>query len=150
VRPLTLKGFLKRYLQELSEAKTIGIFTLAKLAYKDNPRLRYPLYLYARESGKLKIFNSARKLYPFEVANDGKTLQTFEYYQNKAENDNHTKLLMYNRIIALQKQKNVSNYRIYTDLALNPGNANAFLKYGDISKCGLSLARHILDYLERV
>lgn len=32
------------------------------------------------------------------------------------------------RILELQKEKSISNYRIYTDLGLNPGNVNSFLK----------------------
>ena len=32
-------------------------------------------------------------------------------------------------------------YRICKALNLNPGNVNAFLKYGDVSKAGLNTAR---------
>ena len=50
----------------------------------------------------------------------------------------------------LQKEKNISNYRIYKDLELNPGNINAYLKHGDPSKLSLATARKTLDYLEAV
>ena len=47
----------------------------------------------------------------------------------------------------LQQEKNVSTYRVYTDLGLNHGNVNAYLKYGDISNVSLEVAEKVLEYL---
>lgn len=49
---------------------------------------------------------------------------------------------------ASAKKSGVSNYRIYTDLKLNPGNLNAWLKHGDSSKVSLYTARKTLQYME--
>lgn len=37
-----------------------------------------------------------------------------------------------------------SAYRLYTDLKLNPGNVNAWLKHNDSSKMSLDCARQIV------
>jgi hypothetical protein len=70
--------------------------------------------------------------------------------KNKVKNEAHTKQLMRNRILKLKSEKKVSNYKIYTDLKLNPGNMNAFLKKGDTSKISLQTARMTIDYLEQL
>ena len=57
------------------------------------------------------------------------------------------KLMMHSRISEVKRIKNVTNYRIYTALNLNPGNANAFLKNGDISKVSLDTTRRILNFI---
>ena len=48
-------------------------------------------------------------------------------------------------VIDLQKKK-LTNYRLYTDLKLNPGNVNAWLKHNDSSKMSLDCARQIYKY----
>ena len=48
-------------------------------------------------------------------------------------------------VIDLQKKK-LTNYRIYADLKLNPGNVNAWLKHNDSSKMSLDCARQIYKY----
>jgi hypothetical protein len=55
---------------------------------------------------------------------------------------------MRNKVVQLQKPKVVSNYRLYSDLRLNPGNFNAWLKYGDPNKVSLDTARRTVKYLE--
>jgi len=62
----------------------------------------------------------------------------------------HTKLLMYERIKELQVEKSVSTYRLYTDLGLNHGNVNAYIKHGDVSKVSLGVAEKVLEYLDKV
>ena len=54
---------------------------------------------------------------------------------------------MRSRILRLQKERNVTNYRLYTDLKMNPGNLNAWLKHGDGNKISLDRARDVLRYL---
>ena len=55
---------------------------------------------------------------------------------------------MRSKILRLQKAKQITNYRIYTDLKLNPGNTNAWLKHGSHEKISLNNARSILRYME--
>lgn len=47
----------------------------------------------------------------------------------------------------LQKKKNCSNYRLYKDLKLNPGNVNSWLKHGDGSKVSYQTAQQIITYV---
>jgi hypothetical protein len=49
-----------------------------------------------------------------------------------------------------KKLKNITNYRIYTDLKLNHGNINSWLKNGDCDKVSLETARRVLKYTEEL
>ena len=51
------------------------------------------------------------------------------------------------KISEVKKAKSVSNYRIYKEMNLNPGNVNAFLKNEDTSKVSLDTARKILAFV---
>ena len=66
---------------------------------------------------------------------------------NKKTNTDKIKAIMYSKIVEVKNLKNITNYRIYTTLKLNPGNANAFLKNGDISKVSLNTTRQILQFV---
>ena len=55
---------------------------------------------------------------------------------------------MRQKVKRLQEKYGVTNYRIYTDLRLNPGNLNAWLKHGDSDKVSLDTARKTLRYVE--
>jgi len=68
--------------------------------------------------------------------------------KNRTVTDNQAKALMWNKIARLQNEKQVTNYRLYTDLELNHGNLNAYLKHGDSSKLSLDTTRKVLQYLE--
>ena len=61
--------------------------------------------------------------------------------------DRDTKLLMHKRIRELQETKGVSNYRLYTDLMLNPSNTNAFLKNGALGRLSIEVAEKMLTYM---
>lgn len=52
MRRLTFKGFLPKYIRQLSHQSTINIKKLVQETYTNNPRLREPLFLYALYSGK--------------------------------------------------------------------------------------------------
>ena len=60
--------------------------------------------------------------------------------------DNDTKELIHRRVVEIQQKKQLTNYRIYADLKLNPGNVNAWLKHNDSSKMSLDCARQIYKY----
>ena len=173
MRELTFTGFLKQYVCALSFANTSSLSKLAAEAASDNPRLREPLFLYALFSGKEKVLLAATKLPELQIEysnilkcynrqemerslQSGDPLLPEEYakvyrsylcLKNKSKSDMHTKSLMRNRIIQLQRQKKITNYRLYTDLHLNQGNVNAYLKHGDCSKVSLETARRVVSYI---
>jgi hypothetical protein len=67
----------------------------------------------------------------------------------RLETDRNASLLMRNRAVELMHKKGLSNYRVYTDLRLNPGNINAFLKNADPTKVSRATARRILSYVQQ-
>lgn len=174
MRELTFAGFLKSYVRSLSKAETNSLYKLAKEAADDNPRLHEPLLLYAVFTDKTDVLLRAAKvpaLYTeyknladrydkagFEAALQDessplpaeykKVWRSYLSKKNRLHNDNHTKELMHKKVVKLQKAKGVSNYRLYTDLRLNPGNFNAWLKHGDPNKVSLHTARRTVEYLE--
>lgn len=167
MRQLSFVGFLEKYLSELSISKTSSILKLLK-ELEINPRLKEPMILYCifanmpsnvskhypsfyeeydyinnmiagSDYNKIKMIDISQKY--------AKVLNAYEYRLNKMSNDNDTKLLMRNRILSIQRERNISNYRIYTDLGMNAGNVNAFLKNGDAKKISLESARKIWFYV---
>ncbi len=176
MRELTFAGFLKSYVRKLSEAETNNISKLIEEAAESNPRLREPLFLYALATDKMAVLLRAAKdptLYleyksladkyekteliellqdPFSPLREEykKVWGSYLSKKNKVKTDNHSKELMRSRILKLQKVKCVSNYRIYTDLGLNPGNVNAWLKHGAPDKVSLPVARKAVKYLENI
>jgi hypothetical protein len=175
MRPLTFEGFLRRYVRELSTEKTNNIYKLTREAESSNPRLREPLLLYAFFNGKEdelknamahspeleKIFSPVFAHYasPEALKRDllddqamlpneyKKAYRSFQALQNGLQNDSHTKSLMRAKIETLKQQKSITNYRIYTDLHLNPGNFNDFMRNGKLEKISLVKLRKVLNYL---
>ena len=175
MRELTFRGFLAQYVKSLSKYNTMNLSRLTEEAASENPRLREPLALYVIFSEKqctyLKYAESFAvlhasveivKRYTAKEVNEFLTMHTFELaeeyhkawrsYQsrkNRFSADVHTKSLMRSKVLRLQNAKQISNYRIYTDLKLNPGNINAWLKYGAAEKISLSNARRVLEYVQK-
>lgn len=174
MRALTFSGFLAQYVKQLAAEETNSLYKLAAEACSNNPRLREPLLLYAVYTQKEKVLLQATKepnlrmeyqrmvtLYSadmmtelFEQASPElpaeyhKVWRSYQSRRNRGQVDEHTKELMRLKVKRLQAQKGVTNYRIYTDLKLNPGNLNAWLKHGDAEKVSLETARRILRYVE--
>jgi hypothetical protein len=173
MRRLTFNGFLERYVRALSMNATNSLYKLVR-EVPTNHRLREPLLLYALSSGKTNVLLRAsagtelHAQYSKIVANYSwndminaleakdesldrnyhKAYRSYISRRDALETDNDTKTLMHSKIKRLQNSKRVSNYRIYKDLGLNHGNANAFLKCGDVSKVSLDTARSMVTYLE--
>ena len=176
MRALTFSGFLKQYMRALSFAHTGGLYKLAAEAASCNPRLREPLFLYALFIGKEKVLLTAarsqelRKEYsdmlerydrqgmeqslqngdPLLPEGYVKVYRSYLSVKNRSKNDAHTRALMRTRIIQLQQEKNISTYRLYTDLHINHGNMNAYIKHGDCSKISIERARSIIVHLEHL
>ena len=174
MRQLTFKGFLKKYVHSLSYSQTNSIYHLVEEALAENPRLREPLFLYALFSEKSHtLLNAARHTDLFSeyeeilsrfgietinqaLANDSTSLperyrRVYKSYlalRDRTHADNHTKILMHNRIVRLQNEKGISTYRIYKNLGLNHGNTSAFIKHGSCEKLSLENTRRILAFVE--
>jgi len=173
LRELTFNGYLKKYVRFLSIEKTNSIYKLAK-EVPHNLRLREPLFLYAYSVGKVDILLKATsnystcfryselvKQYTYEdllIALEEMDeqlgwdyLKVYKSYcsrRDKSKTNTDTKVLIHKRIRCLQVEKGISNYRLYTDLNLNPSNTNAFLKHGNVGRFKMETAEKMLDYLE--
>lgn len=166
MRKLTFIGFLTGYIQNLSSVPNFRIALLYEEC-KSNLRLREPLFLYAYHNDKshiLKKYLSDEDLKEYkeisylldsnridELPKEYKKVyNSYEVKTHMKDNDDNIKKLMLDKIIRLKSEKNISNYRIYTDLRLNPGNFNAFIKNRNIKKLSLSNTRETLNYLEAI
>lgn len=174
MRKLSFEGFLREYLRTLSGNQSLSIRKLTRLAEQEIPRLREPLFLYAFYCGKTELLLQAvrgtklekpyHKLFDtydattiiFALQDKSSALpaayhKVWRSYCSAAQHvqtDDQMKELMRKRILALQKEYRVTNYRLYTDLHLNPGNLNAWLKHGDPAKISLDSARRVMSYLQ--
>ena len=173
MRELTFRGYLTQYVKQLSKHSSTDMASLAAEAAEENPRLREPLTLYALFSGKqhtflktaekteaLRRYAALLQRYTAEEVlillscsspelSDAfhKVWHSYQTRKNRTAADDHSKSLMRSRILTLQGENRISNYRIYTDLNLNPGNVNAWLKHGAAGKISLDNARRVLQYV---
>ena len=174
MRELTFRGFLKQYVSALSFEGTNGLYKLAKEAASRNARLREPLFLYALISGKENVLLQATKdaklreeytkileLYDKELIQQAmvngdpelperyaRVYNSYLRLKGRKKNKNYIKLLMRDRILELQRKKGVSTYRLYTDLKINHGNMNTFIKHGNCTGVSLETVRSAVTYLE--
>lgn len=175
MRRLSFTTFLRRTLRELSIDGQTAPYQLAKETER-NPRLVQPLCLYlalvydeTQQEKLLCRFPKLKKEFhrwnfltlsgveleqALERLQDpedgyGKLWRSYVSVRDRKYTDNQTKELIHRKVRALQAEKKVSNYRIYTDLHLNPGNLNAWLLHADCSKVSLNTARRILQYLKQ-
>ena len=166
MKPLTFKGYLKAYLTELSLCGSPSVRKLEKEVER-NLRLLEPLVLYAKitlDDEQLAKFKNSRVVDALNELNTignvenalehnllsdnyQKVYNSYKVKTNRLKNEEHTKNLMLPRIREMQAAKHISNYRIYTDLHLNPGNVNDFLTNGNVSKLSLKTAEMIFDYV---
>ena len=171
MRKLTFEGLLKQYVAELSGVQTASVHKLAD-RMAENPRLKEPLFLYALAFNKVELllrytanstiaaeYEQLSNLYSLEQMRlllEKQSPELLEGYlkvwrsycsvRDAVLPDNDTKELIHRRVLELQQKKKLTNYRLYTDLKLNPGNVNAWLKHNDSSKMSLDCARQIYKY----
>ena len=105
-----------------------------------------PLLKYSTDEMSSMLASKSGKLSP----EYHKVWRSYQSLKNRNNSDNDTKELMRKKVKRLQDETGVTNYRIYTDLKLNPGNLNAWLKHGDSEKVSLDVARQTLRYVESV
>ncbi len=171
MRKLTFEGFLKQYVAELSGVQTASVHKLVD-CLNENPRLKEPLFLYALTFDKVDLllrytanstiaaeYEKLSNLYLLEqmlLLLENQSHELLEGYlkvwrsycsvRDAVLADNDTKELIHRRVLEFQQKKKLTNYRLYTDLKLNPGNVNAWLKHNDSSKMSLDCARQICKY----
>ena len=174
MRKLTFGGFLRQYLCTLSGSKSLSIRKLSRMAVQEAPRLREPLFLYALCGGKAGLllqtvhgtklepeyrllsenYSADTMLFALQSKDSAlppgyhKVWRSYCSVAQRKQTDNQTKALMRERVLTLQKECCVTNYRLYTDLHLNPSNLNAWLKHGDPAKISLNSARRVMNYLQ--
>lgn len=169
MRELTFKGYLLSELQTLSELQSTSLYTFSHIAEK-NARLKNALCLYLVLFTEEKLLNQLVKKYRYlevpcsklsklnqtnidsylhrdDLSEYETIYKNYLYVRDKKVHNDKIKEMMYLKITETIKLKNITNYRIYTTLNLNPGNANAFLKNGDVSKVSLDTTRQILQFV---
>lgn len=175
MKPLSFAGFLKKYVQELSEQKTVSVRKLAKTAEEERPRLREPLLMFlflthTPESAErllrgfpklssqyrhLNAYNSQSQL--LDALEDKtanlpenflKAYRSYRSVRDRFQNEQRTKAFMRQRILKLQVEKRVTDYRLYTALRLNPGNFSAFMRQQKLDRISLDKTRQMLSFLE--
>lgn len=159
MRSLTFNKFLKQYLVDVSGQPSFSVHKLAKLS-KKNIRIVDPLILYCLFEDKMEICKKYLNLddvlktlnknnylddrysnYSFQ-----KIHQSYVRKTNSNEYDLQTKTLIRNNIMKMMNDKDISKYRVYTDLSLNPGNVNDYLTNGNSKKVSLELVKIIYNY----
>lgn len=157
---LTIIGYLKNYFQQNLNTKTLSINKLMAMC-DDNTHLVEYVALYATLTGKdylcAKKDNIYRECLKIKESSNiakisPKYKRIYKEYEALADTnpDDDFKKTIRNRIIEIQSDKKITNYRIYTDLSLNPGNVNSFLKNGECKKLSLDVIRRIWKYVERI
>ena len=173
MRELTFKGFLRSYVRKLSRSGSLDPAKLAEEVTDGNARLCAPLVLYAIVSGTAGRLKGAlggatgadevrRLLGALPSRNVEQTLRSgdapeeclkvwnsYLVAHDAPVRDAELKRAVRKKVLQLQKETGCSNYRVYTDLKLNPGNVNCWLKQGDDRKVSYRTAEKILAYMVR-
>lgn len=159
MRHLTFNKFLEQYLADISGQSSFSIHKLAKLS-KKNIRITDPLILYCLLHDKMEIYNKYcdynrdleclnKNNYLDDKYSDYAFQKIYQSYLRKInipKYDLQTKALIRDNIINMMNEKNISKYRVYTDLSLNPGNINDYLTNGNSKKVSLDIVKKIYNY----
>ena len=157
MRQQTFLGYIKWYLRDVSALNTLSVRKLAEES-KRNLRIRDALALYCVFTDKTDAFTrytgiSLENLNPSNYLEAdprqfsfAKILESYRAKKTAPEVDADTKARMRANILAMMDEKGITNYRLYTDLGLNPGNANAFLKHGDTKKMSMGNVKRMFFY----
>ncbi len=174
MRRLTFAGFLESYVRHLAGLDTLDLSRLAR-AMRSEPRLAEPLLLYAAKSGRAEKLSGllgasddlrdelhtlvelerSDRLESVLAAEDprlrpeyAKVWRSYVARRDAPARDAELKLRARERVLALEKTKGVTRYRMAKDLGLNPGNLHAFLAQGNPSKLSLARVYELVEYLK--
>ena len=164
MREQLFPNFLKDYLQDVSGLQSCNIHKLVNMM-KKNYRIKDSLILYCALGGdnKKAILNKYTDN-KFKKVLDRINEQNFlseefdEYefkkiwnsYQNKiriVEYDDYIKEQARDTILKVMKEKGITNYRVYKNLNLNPGNINDYLTNNNIKKVSVTTVKKIAEYV---
>lgn len=168
MRVMSFATFLKREAKEMAKGSLRG--SNLDLRVKKNERLlqTYCLYvLFSRDFNHdvlsfyeryIVIHNKLKEFMKYEKYLDVSLIVTLP--QNDPLKEMYdTYLEVTNKKVSLKKDyslklhllmdaKKISNYRVYTDLKLNPGNTNDFLRNGNLKKMSFANIERILEYCD--
>ncbi len=167
MRPLSLGGFLDRYIRELSGFERIDIVKMAEYADSSHPRLKEPLVVYASikrsDSTVRKLFKSTSLLEEYEKFftntdfsgdffnglpdNYKKLYRSYLSVKNQNDNEKELKALYRQKILKIKASANVTDYRICKTFSINPGNFHSFLYQGKTENISLDKTRSIYEYI---
>ena len=155
-------NYLKEYLQDVSGFQTANIHKLAD-ASKKNLRIRDCLILYCALSNTQKILNQftnnkyedvLKRLNEYNFLSDEfsdfefkKIYTSYQHKINVTEYSDITKEKAHDNIVRMMNEKGISNYRVYKDLNLNPGNINDYLTNKNVKKVSLQTVKQIYNYV---
>ena len=170
---LRFENFLKDYVRDLS----FGTTSIKKLVAEceDFPKLREPLFLYAKFNGKLKLLYSVLEKTPNGELQHlcdtyGSTL-TIEQLEQQDENlperlrrvwtsyvavrdsteaDNYMKGLMRKKVLSLLAEKHVTVYRVCKDTGINRGRLYRWLNKENMSAISCRGVDKVLRYLDKL
>ena len=156
-------NYLIDYLKDISGFNTANIHRLAN-ASKKNLRIRDCLILYCGLSDNRKrllnsFTNNKYKDVLDRLNEDNFLSDEFSEYEFKKiytsyihkikvfEYSDITKERAHDNIVKIMKEKGITNYRVYKDLNLNPGNINDYLTNKNVKKVSLDTVRSIFHYV---
>ena len=179
MRKMSFESYLLKYAQELTGSKTASLKRLLELSLNDHSRALEPVSLLLVLRGKDDLVLKQLENTSYEegircILN--KSSDEDSLLQLLADNTDSSPLLtryrklhqayrtslarlsvnreaisiMREKMLSMMRSKGISNYRVYTDLSLNPGNINSFLKNNDTSKVSRKTARKMLDYVQSI
>lgn len=169
----TFMSFLRKYAKDMNPEQSLSLFKNEKYVKSDTRLLNvYSFYVFFDQDVRdtlLQKKDKLQKLYKkYEEYNskyDGvdlnnleqkvKSLDSFDElnqlytsYKNLVVNKNIVQKNLYHKIIMQTiKEKNISNYRIYTDLNLNQGNTNDYLRNKRFEKLSIDNIKKIANYV---
>ena len=169
----TFKSFLVDYVKDMNPERSLSLFKNEKYTYKDKRLLNvYSFYVLFNSNVEKTLLNKKEalpKLYDmyrsykvkykgFTYENLSKKVDTldefdelkklYNSYKNLFVNKNlFLKKMYHRRITNIKQKKDISNYRIYTDLKLNHGNTNDYLKNEKYGKLSINNVKSILEYV---
>ncbi len=169
----TFKSFLSDYAKDMNPEYSLSLFKNEQYAKKNKRLLNvFTFYVFFNSDvvatltkkknalptlyNMYKAYEEKYKELSFKTLKEDVALlddfdelkQLYTSYKNLYLNKNEQLKKMYHqRIHQVQQEKNISNYRIYTDLKLNHGNTNDFLKNRKYNKMSLDKVKSVLEYV---
>ena len=167
---LTLGGFARRYVAELTGTQTTSLRKLLALVLSDAPTAAEAVMVFAGTQGKQGYLSRLARGSALEadyaaVASAMDELGTEAFLQSADAPERYKKvwrayvaerdaILTDRRVIGLMRAKTLDSlresgmtvYRLCKDLGLNEGNVYAYLNAGDVTKVSRATARRILEH----